>query len=202
MSRIRPARTIAGAALPWLACLLLLTGCSSLQGTGDKGFVTGDGSVRLVDPAQRHDPVSLSGEDLEGKPLDVASYRGKPVVVVVWGSWCTPCRAEAPDVVAAAKQIGGQAQFVGINLRNASTADALAYERSFDVPYPSFYSPDGKALLRFPGTLGPNTIPAFVVLDAEGRVAASILGELPSKQTLVDLVDDVAGGTAGRTADG
>jgi hypothetical protein len=59
------------------------------------------------------------------------------------------------------------------------------------VPYPSFYSPDGKAMLAFPGTLSPNTIPAFAVLDAQGRVAASIIGKLPSKQTLVDLVGDL-----------
>ena len=168
-----------------------LTGCSALQGTGDKGFVTGDGTVRLVSAADRDKPVTLAGRDLAGKPLDLARLRGEPVVVVVWGSWCTPCREEAPAVVAAAKQLAGKARFVGINLRNSSTTEARAYERTFQVPYPSFYSPDGRAMLQFPGTLGPNTIPAFVVLDARGRVAASIIGKLPSQQTLVDLVGDV-----------
>ena len=69
--------------------------------------------------------------------------------------------------------------------------------RRFAVPYPSFYSPDGRALLAFQGTLTPNSIPSFVVLDAEGRVAASIIGALPSATTLVDLVDEVAGGGSG-----
>jgi len=63
--------------------------------------------------------------------------------------------------------------------------------RTFDVPFPSFYSPDGEALLAFPGVLGLRTIPAFAVLDPEGRVAASIIGKLPSRQTLVDLTQDV-----------
>ena len=175
-----------------LGCLLLASGCSSLSGSGDKGFYTGDGTVHVVDAADRDAPVDLTGTDLEGKPIDLADYRGKPVVVVVWGSWCGPCRAEAPDVVAAANQIGDRAQFVGINLRNASTTDAIAFERRFDVPYPSVFSPDGKAMLQFQGTLGPNSIPSFVVLDGEGRVAASILGALPSKQTLVDLVSDAS----------
>ena len=86
-----------------LACLLLVTGCSSLSGTGDKGFYTGDGGVDIVQAVDRGDPVDLTGTDLDGKPIDLADYRGKPVVVVVWGSWCGPCRGEAPDVVAAPK---------------------------------------------------------------------------------------------------
>lgn len=179
-----------------LGCLLLLTGCSSLEGTGDKGFVTGDGTVRVVEAVDRGDPVDLQGEDLDGNPIDLADYRGKPVVVPVWGSWCGPCRAEAPDVVAAAEEIGDGAQFVGLNLRDQSTTSSQAFVRRFDVPYPSVFSPDGKAMLQFRGTIGPNSIPSFVVLDAEGRVAASILGPLPSTQTLVDLVSDVSSESA------
>ena len=86
----------------------------------------------------------------------------------------------------------GRAQFVGINFRDLSTAQALAYVRDQEIDYPSFYSPDGDAILAFRGTLSLQSIPAFVVLDAEGRVAASIIGRLPSTQTLVDLTEDVA----------
>lgn len=191
-------RLLVAAAVP---LVLALTGCTSLEGTGDKGFVTGDGTVRTVDAADRSAAIEATGTDLDGKPLDLATYRGKPVVVVVWGSWCAPCRAEAPDVVAAAKKLGSSAQFVGINLRNASPTDAQAYVRKFGIDYPSFFSPDGKVMLQFRGTLGPRTIPAFVVLDGQGRIAASIIGALPSTQTLVDLVGDVDK-PAGQSADG
>jgi thiol-disulfide isomerase/thioredoxin len=172
-----------------------------LAGTGDTGFVTGDGSVTEVPAADRGDAVLLTGPAVEGADLDLADYRGKPVVVVVWGSWCTPCRAEAPDVVAAAQELGGRAQFVGINIRDPSTDQASSFVRRFEVPYPSYYSPDGRALLAFQGTLTPNSIPSFVVLDGEGRVAASIIGRLPSTTTLVEVVEDVAAGTPG-SADG
>ena len=175
-----------------------------MAGTGDKGFVTGDGTVSQVPAAERGEPVTLKGTDLDGRDLDLATLRGKPAVVVVWGSWCTPCRAEAPDVVEAARRLKGEADVVGVNIRDPSTSQAKSFVRRFAVPYPSFYSPDGQALLAFSGTLTPNSIPSFVVLDAQGRVAASIIGVLPSTTTLVDLVGEVAGGpgTDGGPRDG
>ena len=173
------------------SCLLALTGCSSLEGTGDKGYVTGEGRVTQLPVVDRDEPVTLSGEDLDGDRLEVEQFRGTPVVMVVWGSWCAPCRAEAPDVVAAAEELGKDAQFVGINIRDASAAQARSFVRTFDIPYPSYYSPDGKAMLALSGALTPNSIPSFVVLDREGRVAASIIGKLPSTTTLVQVTEDV-----------
>jgi thiol-disulfide isomerase/thioredoxin len=198
----RPLRAITRLVVPVLACLLAVSGCASLQGTGDKGYVTGDGSVRLVD-ADRARPVELTGTDLDGKPLDLADLHGKPTVVVVWGAWCVDCRAEAPALVAAARRLDGTAGFVGIDVRDASPEQAKSFVRRFSVPYPSFYSPDGQALLQFPGTLSPRTIPSTVVLDSQGRVAASIIGQIPSTTTLVDVVRDVAkGATAGSGGSG
>ena len=153
--------------------------------------MTGTGAVTQVPAAERDEPVTLTGEDLDGRRLSLADLRGTPVVAVVWGSWCTPCRAEAPDVVAAAEELGDDARFVGINIRDGSPDQARSFVRTFDVPYPSFYSPDGQAMLAFAGTLTPNSIPSFVVLDREGRVAASIIGKLPSRTTLVEVVEDV-----------
>jgi thiol-disulfide isomerase/thioredoxin len=179
---------------------VLLVGCSSLQGTGDKGYVSGAGDVVEVAPEEREAPITLSGRDLEGDRLSTVKFRGRPVVAVVWGSWCAPCRAEAPDVVAVAREMGDRAQFVGINIRDASTEQARSFVRTFDVPYPSYFSPDGEAMLAFSGTLTPNSIPSFVVLDAEGRVAASIIGQLPSRTTLVEVVEDVAAEKSGGAA--
>jgi len=72
--------------------------------------------------------------------------------------------------------------------------NAQAFVRNYQVPYPSFYDPDGALLLAFSGSaLTPRTVPATVVLDRQGRVAASIIGRIPSTTTLTDLVEDVAG---------
>jgi thiol-disulfide isomerase/thioredoxin len=171
--------------------LLTVTGCTSLQGTGDKGFVTGDGTVEQIAPADRGEPIELEGKDLDGKPLSLATLHGKPTVVNVWGSWCTSCRAEAPFLVAAQHQLAETAQFVGIDVRDPGTSQAKAYGAHFGTTWTSYYSPSGKALLAFRGVLTPNTIPATLVLDGQGRVAASVIGEVPSALTLVELVQQV-----------
>jgi thiol-disulfide isomerase/thioredoxin len=175
-----------------VAFLLSATGCTSPQGTGDKGFVSGDGSIHQVVAADRGEPIALTGKDLDGHPLSLESLRGKPIVVNVWGSWCTSCRAEAPFLVSAHQQLGDTAHFVGIDVRDAGTSQAKAYEAHFGTTWPSYYSDGGEALLSFPGVLTPNTVPATVVLDAQGRVAVSVIGEVPSALTLVQLVQDVA----------
>lgn len=176
-----------------LVAVLATAGCSSLQGSGAKGYVSGDGTIQTLDAADRDQPVDLTGKDLDGRPLDLADLRGKPTVVVVWGSWCVECREEAGRVAAAADRLEGTASFVGIDLRD-NVAAAKAYVTRFKVTYPSFFSPGGQEMLAFDSALNPNTIPAFVVLDAEGRVSAIIRGQLPSTQTLVDLVGDIADG--------
>lgn len=167
-----------------------------MEGTGDKGYITGKGTVVEVEPAERDDPIAMSGEDLDGESVSLEDYRGKPVVVTVWGSWCPPCRAEAPALAEAAAGLDGRVGFLGINVRDPAIDQAQSFVRRFEIPFASVYSPDGKALLSFAGTLTPNTIPSTLVLDAQGRVAASIIGEVPSKVTLTTLAEDVLAETA------
>jgi thiol-disulfide isomerase/thioredoxin len=103
-----------------LACLLALVGCSSLSGTGDKGYITGEGVPTEVAPTAREAAVSLSGVDLEGNEVDLAGLRGKPVVVNVWWSECPPCRVEQPDLNEAAAELGDDVAFLGLNIRDSS----------------------------------------------------------------------------------
>jgi thiol-disulfide isomerase/thioredoxin len=175
--------------------LLTAAGCSSvhgLQGSGDKGYVAGDGSIRTIPAADRGQPVSLSGKDLDGKPISLSSLRGKPTVVTVWGSWCASCHQDSPLLVTAHERLGDTANFVGIDSRDNGTAQAKAYNRRYGITWPSFFSPGGEALLSFPGVIGPNSIPSTIVLDSRGRPAAAINGGIPSSLTLVQMVQDVA----------
>lgn len=178
-----------------LAAALLLAGCSqgSAAAVPNQGYISGDGTVTQLAPAQRKDPVVFSGTTLSGTPLDVRDLRGDVVVVNVWASWCPPCIAEADDLQEVHQQTAARGvRFVGIDT-DTDVAAARAHERRFRVTYPSIRSDGGRVLLQLRGSLPPTATPSTLVLDREGRVAARVLGRV-SASTLAGLVDDVLQG--------
>lgn len=189
---LRPASFLVAALLGGVA----LTGCTDAPASsGAAGFISGRGVITKLPVGDRGKPGEVSGETIDGDPISLADYAGKTVVVNVWGSWCGPCRAEAPDLVEAADELeDDNVVFLGINSRDLNPAAARAFVRRFDVPYPSIYDQGGQTLLAFRGTLTANSIPSTVVIDDQGRVAARVLGEV-SRSTLVGLVEDVQAGS-------
>ena len=173
--------------------MLPLVGCSSLSGTGSKGYISGDGQVVVFDESDRDAPVEASGTTLDGDELDLADLRGKPVVVNFWWSLCGPCRSEAPDLISAADQLAGKAEFVGVNIRDASPDLGLRFQEKLGVPYPSIYDSEGIVALAFAGYIRQGSVPSTVILDAQGRVAATFSGAIPSVRTLVDAVEETSG---------
>ena len=172
-----------------------LAGCASDIGSaGDQGYGAGKGIITTLDVAHRKAPGPVSGTTLDGTRVSLSDYAGKVVVVNVWGGWCAPCRAEAPMLADAARDLADRdVVFLGIDSRDPSRAAAQAFVRRFGVPYPSLYDQRGRTLLSFRGTLTPNSVPSTVVIDSRGRVAASVLGEI-TRTTLYDLVDEVSKG--------
>ena len=175
--------------------LLVLTGCSSpgapVAGGDGKGFVSGDGSVAVVPPADRLPAPDLTGTTLSGDTVSLSDEAGKVVVLNVWASWCAPCRQEAPylqAVLDATKADG--VTFLGVNIRDDAAA-AQAFQRRFALTYPSIVDEDGRLLLAFHDTLPPSAIPSTLVIDRQGRIAARILRETTFTE-LRRLVTDVA----------
>ena len=181
-------RVLSGA----VVVLAMLVGCSPAPDTSG-GFVTGDGTLTVLPIEQRPAAPLIEGTTLDGEPWSSAQLAGTVIVYNVWGSWCAPCRAEAPALVAASRELGSEATFVGLNTRDLDKAQAQAFVRAFDVPYVNLFDPDGALLLKFSGQLPASAIPSTLVVDASGRVAARIVGEV-SQATLVGLVHDVAAG--------
>jgi thiol-disulfide isomerase/thioredoxin len=192
MAHVRRTRS-ALTALALLAAAAV-SGCSSDQvgSSGDQGYVAGKGIITSLPESDRKQPGEVAGRTIDGEPLALSDYAGKVVVVNVWGSWCAPCRAEAPMLADAARDLAKQdVAFLGIDSRDLNESQARAFVRTFDVPYPSIYDQQGRTLLAFRGTLVPSAVPSTVIIDRKGRVAASVLGEI-TRTTLYDLVEEVS----------
>lgn len=169
---------------------VLLSACGGAP-SSQGGFVGGDGTLSIVAADERQPAPVIAGETLDGEAWDSAQAAGKVIVYNVWGSWCAPCRAEAPALAAAAHATEDLAVFVGLNTRDLDRAAPKAFVRAFEVPYDNLYDPDGRLLLAFAGQLPASAIPSTLVVDRQGRVAARIIGEA-TEATLVGLVNDIA----------
>ncbi|MEU5721275.1 MULTISPECIES: TlpA disulfide reductase family protein [unclassified Micromonospora] len=161
-------RRLVAALLAAVTAGTALVGCSS--GSQESRCSDQNGVIECA-PDQRSKAPKLAGDLLTGGRYDVADARGQVVVVNFWGSWCAPCRAEADDLEAtyqATKASG--VSFLGINVQD-SKDKAIAFEEG-RVTYPSLFDPASRLALAL--DIPPNTIPATVVLDREGRIAVVI----------------------------
>ena len=124
----------------------MLAGCGSQS--WEKKCSTNAAGVVECSTDQRPQARAVTGVLLDGGNYDVGQDRGKVVVVNFWGSWCSPCRAEADDLQQtydATKASG--VTFIGVNSRDGRDA-AKAFERG-RVTFPSIYDPDGQVALKF-----------------------------------------------------
>lgn len=192
---LRPvARAVALTAIVTLGSLALSAcGSGTSGGGGQTNFVTGADGIATVAKDERKPVGSITGETLQGKPLDVADFQGKVLVINVWGSWCPPCRAEAPYLNEVAKEMKTKGvEFLGINTRDSDKSAPKAFEDDYDISYPSLFDPTGKMLLSgFPkGTVTLQGVPATVVLDRNGKIAARAFGGV-NENKLHKMIDPV-----------
>ncbi len=121
--------------------------------------------------------------------LDLADLRGHVVVLNVWGSWCAPCRAEAPDLAAISKETESRGvRFVGIDVRD-NPAAARAFARSYGITYPSFDDQNGLVLAQFTGIIPVSAVPSTLVVDKSGVIRARVVGQVDGS-TLRGLIQD------------
>ena len=169
---MRISRIVAGVAV----IAALVGGCGQRAGDpqDSSGFVAGDGSSVILPPDERSPAPIITGTDLDGKPVDTATWTGKPGVINVWASWCSPCRTEAPELQAVHRR-NPDVHFLGLDTRD-SDASARAFVDKYGVTYPNLPDPDGQQVLAFSGSLPPQAIPSTLLIDAQGRVAGRFLG--------------------------
>lgn len=162
---------------------------SSETSQGPGGAPAGRDLVQQYPPGARDVVEEFDVGLLDGGRATDDLLRGGVAVVNVWGSWCGPCRVEAPILAEVSAGYADRVTFLGINVRDNADA-ARAFEASFGINYPSVH-PDDSAplLLRFGSALATAAVPVTLVLDAEGGVAARVLGAVDAS-TLRALLDE------------
>lgn len=181
-SRLTRRRLLTGLGLGAAAPLLAACGggddvLAGQAGNADgKNYIAGDGSVAEYAQGERSEPVEFTGTLFDGTEVTAESLRGAPALLNFWYAACAPCRIEAPHLVSLHEQFESEGvKFLGVNVRDTATT-AQAFERSFEIPYPSMEDLSGDVLLALSDFVPPQAVPSTLVLDAEGRVSARVLG--------------------------
>ena len=140
-----------------LFAALAASGCagggiaSNSPASNGQSFVSGSPGTTLYRAGTGPVAPAVSGPLVGGGRAQPGRYRGHVVVLNFWGSWCPPCRAEAPGLAQLARQYGPSGvRFLGVDIRD-SPATAEAFMSDFRITYPSLNDPERQPRAQFPG---------------------------------------------------
>ena len=162
----------------WVATLLLL-------------FLAPVATAGLQEEGSAAPPFTLN--TLEGKPVSLSEFRGKPVVLEFWATWCGPCRRQFPKMARIHEQYEGRVHFLMVNSAE-DAATVRAFTRRVDVPGIILMDPTDQV-----GELyGTRILPSLFFIDAEGVVQAAIPGTLKDLDLFMKYMMGLAGDSAGK----
>jgi thiol-disulfide isomerase/thioredoxin len=169
------AAALAVAALTATGCSAGATAQNQAIGNG-QNYVSGDGGTTVYPVKSGPVAPRVTGTSLAGTRLSLAAYRGHVVVLNFWGSWCPPCRAEAPAMAALARRFEpAGVRFVGVDIRD-EPAQAQSFMQDFGITYPSFSDPGGLIAADFRDTAPVADTPTTLVIGRSGRIVARVMG--------------------------
>lgn len=114
-----------------------------------------------------------------GPDVELSSLRG-PVVINLWQAFCEPCREEMPALEEFHQQYGDRVPVLGIDFNDVHPEGALALAEETGATYPSIADPGGELMAEDAFAVARRGLPAFVFVDAEGKVVAQDSGGVDS----------------------
>jgi thiol-disulfide isomerase/thioredoxin len=120
--------------------------------------------------------------DLNGKPLALASLRGKYVILDFWGSWCVWCIKGFPKMKEYYAKYPGKFEILCVDCNDTEEKWKAAVKKH-ELPWLHVYCPEGATLLSDYGIMG---FPTKIIIGPDGKIVKTIVGEDPSFYTLLD----------------
>lgn len=168
----------------WLLPVLLVLGF------GGVALFRARPQAELLKPAPGFELPDLAHID---ERVSLATFRGKPVVLNFWASWCGPCRDEAPLLVSAARKYGTRVEFIGVNILDG-IQEARDYVDQYEIEYLNVRDARAVTSKRYGVTGAPET--AFI--DGQGRLVGKYIGAFQRGQ-LKDLLEQLLALSPGET---
>ena len=129
--------------------------------------------------------------DLEGNAVSLSGFRGKPVILNFWASWCGPCKSEMPDFQEKYGQYGEEIHFLMVNLTDGSQETVETAQGFVDgqgYTFPVYFDTDYSGAMAY----GVNAVPATYFIDEDGNLVAYGKGALTG-ETLQRGIDMLLG---------
>lgn len=167
-----------------IVSVLVLSGCSSTEPVAQKGEVISCESVTTDESVVK----GIALECVDGSPgAIIESLRG-PMVLNVWGSWCTACLDEMPEFVSFYSKAKGKVQLVGVAVEEASAANSQRFIKENGMTWPNYYDRDSKTR----GYFGMG-VPVTLFIDASGATVFKKIGVIKSVDELAELTKKYLG---------
>lgn len=158
-----------------IGLVVLIGGASILYNT----FAGGDSADNAQSEVEKSLVPDFVVYDIDGKEVKLSDFKGKPVVVNFWASWCGPCKSEMPDFDEKAKELEGKVQFLMINVTDGSqetVESASQFIKGEGYTFPVFYD----TAMNASSTYGATSLPMTFFIDAEGYGIARAVGAIDS----------------------
>jgi peroxiredoxin len=136
------------------------------------------GAVKIGDPTP-----AFNLQTLDGKTVNIASYKGKVVLLDFWATWCGPCRKALPELKSLLQQNTGKPLVVISVSADEDRAAVQEFVRANGMSWTQAWDSQGKVA---GGIFGIESLPSYVLIDAQGRIAYTMRGWAPfSSQALL-----------------
>ncbi len=162
--------------------LVTATATPEVTAVPDAAAIPADDALPTATPTTRPLAPDFTVYDLEGNAFRLSDFRGKPVVLNFWASWCGPCQMEMPDFNEAYLELGDQVNFLMVNLTDGqqeTQAKASSFIEKKGYVFPVYYDTGIEAATAY----GVYSIPMTLFIDAEGYGVAQATGAI-NRETL------------------